>query len=67
MTLEFHHAKYLLQQEKTFFKTIFFFFHAQNTAFITRGEGGSLGPAVAAVWGRAHVVQAHGVLGPGTV
>lgn len=34
---------------------------------VGEGGSGSLGPAVATVWGRAHVIQAHGVLRPGTV
>lgn len=29
---------------------------------VGEGGSGSLGPAVATVWGRAHVIQAHGVL-----
>lgn len=38
VTLEFHHAKYLLQQEKTLFKTTFFFslFKCMNSFTIAR-------------------------------
>ena len=47
--------------------SLFFFFFHRTQHLLHKGESGSLGPAVAAVWGRAHVIQAHGILGPGTV
>lgn len=41
VTLEFHHAKYLLQQEKTLFKTTFFFFSFQMYELIYDSQEGN--------------------------